>query len=160
MMTYVRRILFLAALISYAALNYVAWTRLTPGAGGLAPFDLRVTGYSAQDVTDYLAVLTPDALAAYQGPIAAIDTFFPVALTLWLWSLAVGGRRIAYLGAVVVAGYLAADLMENAAVQRLLTTPMLVDPDLAARASLLTVLKFASLAVGAVLVFWGRGRRA
>ena len=146
------------ALWAYLGLSWYVWTGLVPGAGGLLPFDLRVTGYSAEDVTAYLAALTPDASFLYRGRVAAMDTIFPIAFALWIASLGFNGWRIARIGAVLALVYGGVDLLENATVARLLTTPMLVDPGLAARASLLTISKFAVLVVAAGFVLLGRRR--
>lgn len=155
----IRWILFLTAAASFAGLQYYMMTVLVPGAGGLMPFDVRPFGYSVDDVQQYLAALSPEAFAVYTGPVAWIDTIFPVALALWLAFIALGGRAIAWLGGLMALAYGGIDLAENAEVARLLTTPMLVDPDVAAQASQLTMLKFAVLVAAAAFVLYGRFKR-
>ncbi len=56
-------------------------------AGGLPPFDLRPQGYDLDAALAYLVALPPEGVALYLGPIAQLDTAFPIlmGLTLLWW---------------------------------------------------------------------------
>jgi hypothetical protein len=157
------RLAYLALLaimvIDYALLVTWGGARLGAQSAGLAPFDLRVTGYGLEDAKTYLAALTPAGTALYLGTIRFLDTVFPVTCTLAL-GIAIWhrGRGLAVWlrgGLSLLAPlYGALDLLENAATAGLLRAgPEAVTAADVARASMLTQAKFGvfGLAIAALL---------
>jgi hypothetical protein len=142
-----------AAAVAYVALIAVGQIMVTVEAAGLAPFDLRIGGYTEADAAIYLAALSEAGRAAYLGPVRVLDTIFPVlfALFLALLSRAVWARGGWVLAASLPALYLLFDLWENARVAAMVAEG---DPSLAGVASALTQAKFAALGVFAVLLLW------
>lgn len=122
-------------------------------AGGLAPFDTRSFGYSLEDARAFLSALTPEARATYLGPQRIADTLFPIGL---LGTLALGallalrsvlpGRvwsRAAFLATLPAIAYFIFDMLENAAVAGLLSTPPeALSAATVTHASMLTLWKF------------------
>jgi hypothetical protein len=113
-------LLFAATLATYGAM--LVWTlpAISAAAGGLAPFDMRPTGYSHDEARAFLMALSPEGKAlyldvqhkldaAYPGLLAATLFFATAALApkswgLWRWVIAL----VAIPGAVF-------DYLENAA---------------------------------------------
>jgi hypothetical protein len=130
-------------------------------AGGLAPFDMRLTGYTLDDARAFLSALSPAGKDLYLGAQLMLDLFFPALLASTI-VLAIGAltRRgwLRWLLVLVVLAGMVFDYMENFSVGRMLeygpdgVTQALVD-----RASLSTMLKsqFDGLALLAVLTLIG-----
>ncbi|WP_224813603.1 hypothetical protein [Hasllibacter sp. MH4015] len=152
-----RGLAVLTALL-YAGLAWIVFSDVMPGAGGLMPFDGRVFGYSVAEARAFLDALTPEARETYLGPARLLDTVFPLALgalLAWpLWRLSPSPWRIL---AALALGYVAADLVENAAVAGMLRETGPVTPATIQVASRLTVAKYVLLigsviALGAIFV--------
>jgi hypothetical protein len=146
-----RVIMYLAGLVAVGAYGFLAWTIFTglvPEAGGLWPLDLRATGYGPVEVEAYLAALTDRGRELILGPMRMADTVFPIALALWLAAGAVrqGAGRLAWVAVLLALAYLGADLAENAAVRRMVSGPVEVDPLTVSGASVMTVTKYLTLA--------------
>lgn len=148
------------ALLSAALYCGIAWmwlVELIPGARGLTPFDARFFGYTPADGTAYMNALADDARAVYLGDVRLLDTIFPIALAALLaWPLLrlpTGAWRVL---AILPLGYLAADLIENARVAKILLAEA-ATADMFIAASQATVAKYGFLiismiALGAVYV--------
>lgn len=142
-----------------AAMGFLAATVLGPEAGGRPAFDIRVTGYGADTARAYLGALSDRGRALYLREMRVLDTLFPAALYLaWrdaVWQ-AQGPATPWPVRAVALAPgliYLLADLWENAAIAEMLRAgPQALEASAVARASALTVAKWALLAVMAVLL--------
>lgn len=138
----------LAAAANYAALIWAGVLTL----GGLKPLDLRITGYSYEDVLYYLSWLDLEAAQILTTTVRRLDTSFPILLGLalagWLWQ-AVGQRRAWRFVVLVPFAYIAADLYENHLVGEILAG-ILPSAELVARASLMTMLKWALLVLSFV----------
>ncbi len=145
----------------YGGLAWVWFAELVPAAGGLTPFDGRLSGYTAEEGDAFLQALTPTGREVYLGTVRSLDTLFPICLAATL------AAPILYLGkgvwrvlAFLPLGYMAVDLMENAQVARLLqadvTTAEMFDA-----ASRLTVTKYALLVASmiALVAVFMRTRR-
>lgn len=144
---------FAAALAVYGTM--VVWT--LPGiaaeAGGLAAFDMRPTGYSAEEARAFLAALTTRGLALYTGPQRWLDLVYPALLAVVL----AGGTRALFprgLLAIVVIGCviggMGADYLENMRVAALLAGEH-SDASIAA-ASQATVFKSALTSVAMIAI--------
>jgi len=151
-------------LVALTTLIYAAmllWTGpiLVAEAGGLTPFDLRLTGYTLADSRAFLEALTPKGLALYSGPAGWLDTFFPGMFTLVLmWSIwALTHRRPFVLRfALVLTGFIYGilDYLENASVAVILKTPPdALDGALVSSASRFTVLKFIFVGIAIITIF-------
>ncbi len=133
--------------------------KLISAAGGLLPFDLRITGYTPADAARYLAALTDDDRLLYLQVQLRLDMFFPallaVTLMLALYRLA-PKWPVLYLFPISGALF---DYYENAAIEQILLSNS-AEPGLIGAASLLTGLKFASVALSllAILWFWRKGK--
>ncbi len=108
----------------------VFWTLAEIARDAGAPaFDMRPTGYSAEEARTFLAALSNEARALYQGPQRWLDAVYPAMLALTLiWSShwAADGGRVWLFRAVVLFALLnmLADYGENISVAALLATPV------------------------------------
>jgi hypothetical protein len=127
MTTRLQSVLFwsIAAATVAVYLVMVAWSlpRIAVAAGGLAPFDMRPTGYSAEEGRAFLAALSPEGRSFYLDVQHRLDLLYPGLLAL---TLILALRRLApgwpglVLSAIALAGA-GFDWAENAAVTGLLT---------------------------------------
>ncbi|MCI2400289.1 hypothetical protein [Aliiroseovarius subalbicans] len=125
------------------------WTRPMIEAGGLEMFDVRTGGYSFPEAVRFLDQLNDDSRRLYLGAQRMLDTIFPLALT---GALALGmflalrhvSRVLGSVLGLVPLAYLVFDLLENAAVAKMLRTdgPSL---DMVTRASQWTELKWVAV---------------
>lgn len=140
----------------YAVMALWAVPRLTEGAGGQLPFDLRIAGYSGDEARSYLAALTPSARAFYGDVVGRLDTLFPplLALSLCLSYQALASRRVSMILSALAILAAVLDLMENAAIASMLRADLAtIRDDAIALASRLTQLKWgADLVTLAALV--------
>jgi hypothetical protein len=122
-------------------------------AGGLPPFDLRISGYDLAQARAYLAALPPEGYALYLGPIARLDTVFPILMGLTLiWWMRPWGRAFGSVAVTVALAYVALDLLENRATAALFAEGALgIDAAQVRAASTLTQAKFMAFALAAVL---------
>lgn len=145
--------------INYAMMLFYSTPVLLKAAGGLLPFDLRLVGYTPDDAAQYLAAISDEGRHFYLTTQSMLDTFFPalfaLSLMLTLYRLA---PKLPVLFLSPIAGALF-DYYENAAVAQILlsTTP---DAALVNMASLLTNLKFASIAFSLLMIIWLWRKRA
>lgn len=129
---------------------------ITADADGLLPFDLRPLGYGQAEAVAFLSALGEAGLARYAGAQHVLDAVFPpllfATLAIALWHLSEGVARPTRIALVVVAAIgMAADGFENVAVREMLAAgPDGVTPDMVARASFLTVMKWAAYLVSAL----------
>ena len=145
------RIGFWAVIVATAAvyLVMVLWSlpKVSALAGGLMPFDLRPTGYSAADAKAFLAVLGDDGRAFYKGIQHRLDLAYPalMAATLALcFTRLVGARWLRTILIAAAIGAMLADYSENFLVGQMLDYPADSAPEaLIARASVATVVKSA-----------------
>lgn len=154
-------------LLPLVTLAVYAWLVLGPGrelgalAGGLPPPDLRAMGYDLAAIRAWLEALPPEGVALYLGPVARLDTAFPLlmGLTLLWWMRPLAGP-LALVGAALALAYVGLDLAENRAVAGLIRTgPEGLDAGAVAWASALTRAKFAAFALALGLALWRRRRR-
>jgi len=140
----------------------LVWTlpAITAAAGGLVPFDLRPTGYTADEARAFLAALTPEGAALYRNVQQRLDIAYPALLAatlvmaILLLSPAGLGRWRWLLAATALPG-MVFDYLENASVAAMLDGgAAALTPELAAAASRWTVLKsaFSALAFTVLLV--------
>ena len=145
--------------INYAMMLVYSIPKLFSAADGLWPFDLRIMGYSLEDATLYVNTITPEGRLFYLEVQHMLDTFFPalfaLSLMITLYRLA---PKLPLLYLFPLSGALF-DYYENAAVTQILLTNA-PDKGLVEMASLLTGLKFASIAISllAILWFWRKGK--
>ncbi len=145
--------------LNYAMMLLYSMPKLFSAAGGLWPFDLRVMGYSVVEATQYVSAITPEGRLFYLEVQQMLDTFFPallaISLMVTLYRLA---PKLPVLYLFPVSGALF-DYYENASVAQILLTNA-PDKALVEMASLLTGLKFASIAISllAILWFWRKGK--
>ena len=146
------------AILGLTALNYAimlvyAIPKLLAATDGMLPFDLRIMGYSQEIATKYLSIITPEGRLFYLEVQLMLDTFFPallaVSLMLTLYRLA---PKLPALFLFPVSGALF-DYYENASIGQMLLTNT-PDKGLVEAASLLTGLKFASIAISLLAILW------
>lgn len=118
------------ALVALTLANYFAmvlWSLpvVSEAAGGLVPFDMRPSGYSFEEAYAFLAAITPEGNAFYQGMQHQLDLAYPTllaaVLVIALWQLTkklpVWVRYILIALPIIGSG---ADHLENAAVSSML----------------------------------------
>lgn len=132
------------ALALWALLVTVTGPAITKAAGGLAPFDLRITGYDLTQAQAFLSRISGPGRDLYLEAQLRLDTFFPVVLGLFLtWSFVVLYPRLpATVLAVIAMAGAAADLVENARIATMLRADE-VTAAMVAAASQATVTKWA-----------------
>ena len=153
-------LVFAAMLVVYGAM--VLWTlpAISDGAGGLVPFDLRLTGYNVADARLFLSGLNDAGRALYQGPQRLLDTAYPALLGLVLsgaFIALVARRWLRWALILVVLAGMAADYTENYLVAQMLAAQEPVADSLVAAASRATLVKstLTGLAMTVVLVLLG-----
>ncbi len=145
--------------LNYALMLFYSMPKLLKEADGLWLFDIRIMGYTLEDATQYVTTITPEGRLFYLEVQQTLDAFFPAlfALTLMvaLYRLV---PKLPVLFIFPISGALF-DYYENAAVIQILLTDA-PDQGLVEMASLLTGLKFASIAISllAILWFWRTGK--
>ncbi|VAW16875.1 hypothetical protein MNBD_ALPHA12-583 [hydrothermal vent metagenome] len=146
--------------------NYLAmllWSGPTLGSitGGLAIFDLRVTGYDLGEAKALLSALGNDGISFYLNVQQKLDLSFPalLALTIMLAIILLAPARFGrwrYLLALVAIVGMVFDYMENAAVRLLLLAgPDNINQQIVAMASARSINKwtFTVIAIAIVVVF-------
>lgn len=134
------------------------WTipLIAQSAGGLAPFDVRPTGYSFEDAQQFLSALTVDGLSVYQRAQYQLDTAFPVlqglvlviALRWFSQTWHVLARVVLVVFPIIGA---VADYLENSAVLEMLVAGAeQVTPEMVATANGWTVIKSTTITVSMV----------
>lgn len=149
-MTWMERIIVVLAVALYVALTVVQMIYFGAPFGASAAPDLRMTGYSAQQVRDFLDAIGPEGRAAFFGVFRNLDTLFPpvLAMTLVIVFKALKpefGKRAIGLFSLLALSYLAADLIENKFLGDLEHGPDFVDTALAA--NMMTQVKYGILGV-------------
>jgi hypothetical protein len=149
--------LTIAAVLNYAVLIWLMVFDLAPASGGLKPLDIRVFGYSYDEVLTYLDALRFETAAMLTGPVRWIDTSFPVLFALsgvgWIWiSSATRGLPIRLGAMVFPVAYGLFDLIENVYIGRILMGAF-PSETLVSTASLLTISKFACVVLSFAALF-------
>ena len=158
-------VLFTATALVYAVMVLWSLPKISAMAGGLAPFDMRPTGYSLDEATVFLEALTDEGRAFYLSTQHWLDTLYPPLLAL---TLAIGLRMMSpvqspainlSLGVIPILAMLA-DLFENMWVRFLLRAPGYIDAGAVEYANIGTLIKsmLTSLAMLLLLLFtaaWG-----
>ncbi len=151
-------------IIGITAINFLMMVvysgpKLVEAANGLWFFDNRIMGYSVEEATQYVTTITNEGRLFYLEVQQMLDTFFPallaISLMITLYRLA---PKLPALYLFPISGALF-DYYENAAVKQILLTSA-PDQGLVEMASLLTGLKFASIAISLLVIlwFWRRGK--
>jgi glucan phosphoethanolaminetransferase (alkaline phosphatase superfamily) len=153
------RVLLMAAIALYAVMALWSFPLIAENAGGLAGFDLRFFGYSADEARAFLSALSDTGRAHYLGIQHSLDLVYPavLSLTLVLGVLRFGARLPLVVRLVLVLIPLAgagADYVENVLVAEILTLPVAdVTDAMIAQASLVTTLKSMLFAVAIGVTF-------
>jgi len=144
--------------INYAMMLFYTMPKLWQASGGMLIFDLRVAGYSTETAQAFLDAISAEGRQLYLTTQHMLDTIFPallaVSLIVTLYRLA---PKLPVLYLTPIAGALF-DYYENAAVREMLLSKV-ADPALVEMASLLTNLKFASIALSFLSIIWLWQRR-
>ncbi len=151
--------LSLLVTLIFAGLVFV-WSlpHIAQSAGGLRPFDLRVTGYSQADAQYFLQSLSDDGRVFYLNVHHRLDLLFPVslAITVMLATRLMYRARTATILMFPILMATSFDFFENKMVAELLRAPIgQVDPVMIAGAEMWTLLKFWSLAALAIVLLFG-----
>ena len=156
------RLFWLSVLVSLVGVFLIVfWSAPMVGDAAGPPLDTRTDGYGFEEVRAYLAALGPEATAAYLGPQRIADTIFPIG---FLGVLSLGtflalrsfSSRVAFALSLVSVGYFALDMLENAAVARLLRAgPDGITEAMVALTSVLTVWKFHFVNTALVILVLG-----
>ena len=156
---------FAAAMAIYITMLGWSLQVITEAAGGLAPFDMRPSGYTLADAKAFLSAIDPETVKYYRNVQLTLDLFFPALFTIslvlgiyfmlptwfgvWRWVVAALPLPIA-----------AFDYLENALISVMLASgPEKISADLVNAASRWTVLKsgfttISILLLTALLVWW------
>lgn len=154
-------IIFAVTMGIYATM--LAWSlpRISTAANGLAPFDMRPTGYSFDEAQTFLAALPPETTAFYRDiQLAMLDLVYPALLGVTLF-LAIGlllpqswkaARWILPLIAIPGSVF---DYLENRMITTMLNLgPNGISPEIVATASDYTLRKAQFTTIGmSVLIF-------
>ncbi len=132
--------------------------QVSRAAGGLAPFDMRPSGYSVDEARAFLAALSGEGRQFYAVVQHRLDWFYPALLAATLYcavaALLPGPRGYwRWLVAAPVMSVMFFDYAENAAVAALLSAdPASLDAAAVERASHWTVLKSNATTVAMIVV--------
>lgn len=160
-----QRILFLTlfgvTLAVYGVM--LAWSlpTVSDAAGGLAPFDMRPSGYSFAEAQELLTALPPEGVRFYREVQQTLDLFYPVllALTLFFANAALAPKLLGLWRWVLASlswPVAVFDYLENQAVGSLLAVGASgLTPEMVASASRWTVLKSSATTLAiAILLAW------
>ncbi len=160
-----------ATLAVYAIMIFWSLPRVADAAGGLAPFDMRPSGYTLDEARAFLAALDADGSAFYRDVQLRLDSLYPALLAamlglalLRLWR-GVSPVLAGALAAVALAGGIA-DYIENACIRRMLslgadglTAPVAEAASAASRGkAALTTVAMVALLAGLGRAGWKRWR--
>ncbi len=140
-------ICFITALAVYITMIRWSLPAITEAAGGLAPFDMRPSGYTLADAKAFLAAIDPETIKFYREVQLTLDLFYPALITIslflgiylmlparfgaWRWAIAALPLPIAPF-----------DYLENNLIGAMLASgPEKISADLVSAASRWTVLK-------------------
>ncbi len=148
--------MFSVTAILYAAMVFWTLPLISAGAGGLVPFDQRLTGYSYEEAHAFLTALTPDARHIYLGQQHLLDMVFPgaLALTLCLIFNRISDGAGALIGMGLAIGSATADYFENMVITRLLMAEGAPSHVMVMQANQWTVLKTACSVGALILLIW------
>lgn len=144
------------AILGITALNFVimvvyATPKLLAAADGMVQFDVRFMGYTLETATLYVNTISEEGRLFYLNTQIMLDTFFPallaISLMLTLFRLA---PKLPVLFMFPISGALF-DYYENASIAQILLSAA-PDKGLVEMASLLTGLKFASVATSLLAI--------
>lgn len=161
--------IFVATVAVYAAMAVWTMPTISAEAGGLAPFDMRATGFTLEYARAFLSALSPAGRDLYLGAQQMLDLFFPalLAATLVLAITALTARGwLRWLLILITLAGMVFDYVENFSVARMLEHGADgVTQALVSRASLSTMLKslfdgLALLGTLALVGVWLARRRA
>lgn len=149
---------FAATLAAWLCMNLWSLPRIEEMADGLRLLDMRFTGYSFEDVRDFVAAIGAEGVALYLGPQMWLDMIFPPLLgavlfmtNRWLFP----GLPGLIIGAVSLT-YVVTDILENLAITAVLRAGADgVTQEMAATAHRWTTTKWSLAIVGLVLLFVG-----
>lgn len=154
--------ILLATLAAWLGMNLWSLPKIEELAGGLRLLDMRFTGYSFEDVQDFLAAIGDEGTALYLGPQFWLDMIFPpllgaVLFMIYRWLFP--GLRGLIIGAVSLT-YVATDFLENLAIAALLRAGVAgLTPEMAATAHFWTTAKWSLAVVGLAFLVIGIGLR-
>lgn len=149
-------LVMISTVLIFAIMQFWTISGIASHSDGLAILDLRVLGYSFDDVQLFLAAMSAEGRALYMGPQNNLDKVLPA-----LWSCAIAWSLLRYApvswgywkripAAIVVAGG-AFDYLENAAIQKILAMDAtLVTEQVVQTASCWTEAKWLAMSVGIV----------
>ena len=148
------RVLYWALPIA-AAIAYGVWHHYAAQVyvGDLPPFDLYFYGF--EQAQTYLAGLTPAAKATYLGPLRRADTVLLLSLAA---TLILPVWRLGWPWCLPALAYAVFDLFENGAVAALLLQGIREAGEVDI-VTVLTLSKFAALAIAGFLALWGLWRK-
>ena len=155
-------------LAGYAVMGLWSMPRIRDAANGLAPFDVRFSGYSLGDAQAFLAALSEEGRQFYGGLQSQLDAIFPpllfATLAIGLWHLTPNFRTVTRFMLIVVPGIgMIFDAFENAQVRQMLIAGADgVTAELVGQASTFTVIKAAGflVAIASLLVVFLLSKRA
>lgn len=153
----------------YGAMAVWSLPAITAEAGGIAPFDLRLSGYSEAEARAFLGALTPEGRAFYVDVQHQLDLIYPplLGLTLTLGFHLLFARPWNFALSLVALSAVAADYLENFFVGEMLAAdPATLDAAVIATASFWTLVKagtngvaMTALLGGALWAGWQRWKR-
>lgn len=141
----------------YGAMVVWSLPAVSAAAGGLAPFDLRLGGYSEEEARAFLTALTPEGRAFYTDVQHRLDLIYPplLGLTLTLGFHLLFAQPWNVILSLVSLSAVAADYLENFFVGEMLAVaPADLDTALIATASFWTLVK-AGVSTAAMTAFLG-----
>lgn len=152
---------FAAMLVSWLSMNIWTAPRIEEMAGGLHLLEMRFTGYSLDDVREFVAAIGDDGVGLYLGVQLWLDMIFPPLLGAVLFLCY---RRLFHglpgliIGAFTLV-YVVVDYFENAAMAAMLRAGADgLTPEMAATASKWTITKWSIALVGLVTLIIGIAR--
>jgi hypothetical protein len=158
--------LFTATAAVYLVMVLWSLPRISEGAGGLLPFDLRPGGYSYEDARAFLTAIDTQATTFYLTTQHRLDLLYPPLLAtslaagmIWAWR----GWPLWFIGSFIILGFLgaAADYAENLRVAAMLKAgPEEITAEMVAAASTASLAKAGFTTLASLALVLGLLRRA
>ncbi|SHH93755.1 hypothetical protein [Marivita hallyeonensis] len=151
-------IILAATLAAWLAMNLWTAPRIEETAGGLRLLDMRFTGYSYEEVREFLSALDDEGAALHLGAQFWLDMVFPPllgAVIFFVFRWLFPGLPVLVIG-IVSLSYVVADVLENLAVAKILRAGVDgLTPQMAATANQWTTVKWGLALVGLAMLIIG-----
>lgn len=151
-------IILAATLAAWLSMNLWTVPRIEETAGGLRLLDMRFTGYTYEEVQEFVSAISDEGTALYLGAQYWLDMVFPPLLgaVIFLFFRWLFPGLPGLITGIVSLSYVVADILENLAVAAILRAGVDgLTPQMAATANQWTTVKWGLALVGLAMLVIG-----